>query len=299
MSEENGPIISMNSLCKRYGEKIILDNISFKIMNGEIVGLLGRNGAGKTTILKSILGVKSYDKGDILYNNVSLKGRPDLVSEFGTLIESSFLDYVTAEENIRLLIMASGRFNKNEINTNIDRAFKLVGLENDKKLRVNQYSFGMKQRLGLVQAILFGKQFMMLDEPFVGLDPIGKDIIKREIVNKAKNENGCVLFSSHDLEDVEEICDRVIMIDNGKCIYNGPVTKDKIYDFKIVKFNDEIRKMMLYNFRNITISKQNIISINEEELNNVLNYIFINNMKISDLSIGTSSLIKLFKETEK
>lgn len=298
MKDENKSIIFVNSLCKNYGEKVILDNISFKIMKGEIVGLLGRNGAGKTTILKSILGLKSYDKGDILYNNVSLKDKPDLVSEFGALIESSFLDYVTAEENIRLLMMVSNRFNKNEINDRIDKAFKLVGLENDKKLKVNQYSFGMKQRLGLVQAILFGKQFMMLDEPFVGLDPIGKDIIKKEIINKAKNENGCVLFSSHNLEDVEEICDRVIMIDKGKCIYDGPVTNGKIYNFQIDGFNYEIKKLLTDKFKNISISNENIISVNEEEVNNVFNFIFTNNMKIFDLSIESSSLIKLFKEKE-
>lgn len=298
MKDENKSIIFVNSLCKNYGEKVILDNISFKIMKGEIVGLLGRNGAGKTTILKSILGLKSYDKGDILYNNVSLKDKPDLASEFGALIESSFLDYVTAEENIRLLMMVSNRFNKNEINDRIDKAFKLVGLENDKKLKVNQYSFGMKQRLGLVQAILFGKQFMMLDEPFVGLDPIGKDIIKKEIINKAKNENGCVLFSSHNLEDVEEICDRVIMIDKGKCIYDGPVTNGKIYNFQIDGFNYEIKKLLTDKFKNISISNENIISVNEEEVNNVFNFIFTNNMKIFDLSIESSSLIKLFKEKE-
>lgn len=298
MKDENKSIIFVNSLCKNYGEKVILDNISFKIMKGEIVGLLGRNGSGKTTILKSILGLKSYDKGDILYNNVSLKDKPDLVSEFGALIESSFLDYVTAEENIRLLMMVSNRFNKNEINDRIDKAFKLVGLENDKKLKVNQYSFGMKQRLGLVQAILFGKQFMMLDEPFVGLDPIGKDIIKKEIINKAKNENGCVLFSSHNLEDVEEICDRVIMIDKGKCIYDGPVTNGKIYNFQIDGFNYEIKKLLTDKFKNISISNENIISVNEEEVNNVFNFIFTNNMKIFDLSIESSSLIKLFKEKE-
>ena len=298
MKDENKSIIFVNSLCKNYGEKVILNDISFKIMKGEIVGLLGRNGAGKTTILKSILGLKSYNKGDILYNNVSLKDRPDLSSEFGALIDSSFLDYITAEENIRLLLMASNIFDKNEINNKIDKAFKMVGLEQDKKLKVSQYSFGMKQRLGLVQAILFGKQFMMLDEPFVGLDPIGKDIIKKEIINKAKNEKGCVLFSSHDLEDVKEICDRVIMIEKGKCIYDGPVNRGKIYDFKIEGFNDAIKKLLIDNFKNLIITDEDIISVNEEDINNVLSFVFTNNMKISDLSIASSSLIKLFKEQE-
>lgn len=293
------PVIAVNSLRKCYGDKIILDNISFEVRKGEIVGLLGRNGAGKTTILKSILGIKSYESGDIFYNNVSLKNNPNLVNEFGSLIECSFLDYVTAEENIKLLLMANDRFNNKNIKEMIDNSFKLVGLENAKKLKTNQYSFGMKQRLGLIQAILFGKQFMMLDEPFVGLDPIGKDIIKNEIINKAKNKNGCVLFSSHDLADVEEICDRVIMINKGKCIYNGPISKGKVYDFKIVEFNDEIKKQLLYKFKNINISKENIISVSEESVNDILKYIFINNMKIEDLSINNSKLIKLFKEIDK
>lgn len=299
MIYKDKPIIEVNSLRKCYGEKVVLDDISFEIRKGEIVGLLGKNGAGKTTILKSILGIKSYENGDILYNNISLKRNPNLVNEFGALIECSFLDYVTAEENIRLLLMANDRFNNKNIKEMIDNTFKLVGLENAKKLKVNQYSFGMKQRLGLVQAILFGKQFMMLDEPFVGLDPIGKEIIKNEIVRKAKSENACVLFSSHDLEDVQEICDRVIMIDGGKCIYNAPVSKSKVYDFKIIEINDEIKKQLLCKFKNINISKENIISVSEESLNDIFKYIFDNNMKIEDLTINTSKLIKLFKEINK
>lgn len=137
-------------------------------------------------------------------------------------------------------MLASDKFQRNEIDGIIDYAFKLVALEKDKNLKINQYSFGMKQRLGLIQAILFSEDFMMLDEPFVGLDPIGKDIIKREITKKVREDNGCVLYSSHDLEDIRAMCDRVIMIDDGKIIYDGPIKQGKTYEVELLNQNEQI-----------------------------------------------------------
>lgn len=297
MNEKSPVILSLDRISKRYGEKVVLDDISFNISKGEIVGLLGRNGAGKTTILKSILGIKSYDSGEILYKGTDLREKPDLSSEFGALIDSSFLDYVSAYENIKLLMLASGKFNERDIKLEADKVFELVGLHKDKKLKVNQYSFGMKQRLGLAQAILFGKDFMMLDEPFVGLDPLGKDIIKKEIIRKAKEENGCVLFSSHDLEDVEEICDRVIMIKDGVCVYDGPTDQGKIYKIETLDTNNEILSMLVSDIKDAKL-ENGFITVDEENINETLKNIYGKNLGVKSISIEATSLIRLFKGGE-
>lgn len=216
-------MIEITHLTKKYGEKIALNDVSFAIAKGEIVGLIGKNGAGKSTILKSIAGLLEYEDGDILYNGVSRRQDSPEISDFGILIDCAFLDYISAYDNLKLLYQLDARNAVKDVNRVIDEAFELVGLENVKTKRIKTYSFGMKQRLGLAQAIINAKSFIMLDEPFIGLDPIGKEIVKKAILRKAKKDNYAILFSSHDLEDVAEICDRIVMIDNGICVYDGIV----------------------------------------------------------------------------
>lgn len=292
-------LLSVAGISKYYGEKTVLNNISFKLNKGEIVGLLGKNGAGKTTILKIILGVLSSDAGHVYYQENDLNHRPDLLNDIGALIDSSFLDYISAYENIKILMLASNKFKSTEIDEIIDHAFKLVALEKEKELKINQYSFGMKQRLGLIQAILFSEDFLMLDEPFVGLDPLGKDIIKREIIRKVRDENGCVLYSSHDLEDIREMCDRVIMIDDGKIIYDGPIKRGKTYKIDLLNKNKKTFLQLQEIFQeHIEIdSKQNIL-ISEKQLNALLKWIYGNNMGVHSITKMESSLIELFKGGE-
>lgn len=131
----------------------------------------------------------------------------------------------------------------------------MVGLEHVKRKRVKTYSFGMKQRLGLAQAIINAQSFIMLDEPFIGLDPIGKDIVKKAILKKAREENYGILFSSHDLEDVAEICDRIVMIDNGVCVYNDIINHEQEYRIyleelskleKLKKFEEQLPYFKLW-----------------------------------------------------
>lgn len=222
-------MIEIQNLCKSYGEKQALHDVSFKIGKGEIVGLIGKNGAGKSTILKSIAGLLDYNGGKILYNQMNCSNNPSCVQDFGILIDCAFLDYVSAFENLKLLYQLDHRNNLSSVRSVIDDAFELVGLSTVKHKRVKTYSFGMKQRLGLAQAIINARSFIMLDEPFIGLDPIGKKIVKKSIVKKAKEENYAVLFSSHDLDDVAEICDRLVMIDHGKCVYDGMVQRNLEY----------------------------------------------------------------------
>lgn len=243
-------MIEVHDLNKNYGDKIALRSVSFSVNDGEIVGLIGKNGAGKSTILKSIAGLLDYDSGTIQYNGTDCKQSPGIYQNFGILIECAFLDYFSAYDNLKLLYELNGHTSKNDITRIIDDVFELVGLSNVKHKRVKSYSFGMRQRLGLAQAIINGHTFIMLDEPFIGLDPIGKDIVKKAILKKAKEEHFSVLFSSHDLDDVAEICDRIVMIDNGKCVYNDK--PKSICEYNVYLDNNDVIQSILPSLLEIT-----------------------------------------------
>lgn len=222
-------MIEITHLTKKYGEKIAINDISFAVAKGEIVGLIGKNGAGKSTILKAIAGLLEYEDGNILYNGMRRRQDWSGINDFGILIDCAFLDYISAYDNLKLLYQLDARNAVKDVDRVIDEVFELVGLENVKRKRVKTYSFGMKQRLGLAQAIINAKTFIILDEPFIGLDPIGKEIVKKAILRKAKKDNYSILFSSHNLEDVAEICDRIVMIDNGICVYDGTIKHEQEY----------------------------------------------------------------------
>lgn len=226
-------MIEVSHLCKSYGSKQAIQDVSFSVASGEVVGLIGKNGAGKSTILKSIAGLLHYNGGEIKAFGEDIRQNPTAISNFGILLECAFLDYLNAYENLSLLYCVNMNNPSKDISEKLDEVFSLVGLSDVKYKRVKSYSFGMKQRLGLAQAILTAKTFMMLDEPFIGLDPVGKEIAKRAIVAKAKEEGLAVLFSSHDLDDVADICDRIVMIDKGSYVYNDSVHKIHKYDIKL------------------------------------------------------------------
>lgn len=226
-------MIEVSHLCKSYGMKQAVHDVSFSIASGEVVGLIGKNGAGKSTILKSIAGLLRYESGEIRACGKDINQCPDVIETFGILLECSFLDYLNAYENLRLLYCANLNEIPKDVDEKINAAFELVGLSAVKHKRVKSYSFGMKQRLGLAQAIITAQNFMMLDEPFIGLDPLGKEIAKKAILTKAKDEQQAVLFSSHDLDDVADICDKIVMIDQGRCVYNDRIHKIHQYAIRL------------------------------------------------------------------
>lgn len=226
-------MIEVSHLCKSYGSKQAIQDVTFSVASGEVVGLIGKNGAGKSTILKSIAGLLHYNGGEIKAFGEDIRQNPTAISDFGILLECAFLDYLNAYENLSILYCVNMNNPSKDVSEKLDEVFSLVGLSDVKYKRVKSYSFGMKQRLGLAQAILTAKTFMMLDEPFIGLDPVGKEIAKRAIVAKAKEEGLAVLFSSHDLDDVADICDRIVMIDKGSYVYNDSVHKIHKYDIKL------------------------------------------------------------------
>ena len=281
-------MLEVKSLCKKYNNKIAIDGVSFSVNAGEIVALIGANGAGKTTIMNSIAGIIHSTSGDIYYKERDLLKNPNLLSEFGILINATFIDYLNVEENLKLLMQAS---NLSRLDTkSIETVLTMVGLENVRKKKVKSFSFGMKQRLGLAQALLSDIKFLMLDEPFVGLDPLGKEIFKNTIVEMAHIEKKGVLFSSHDLKDVEDICDRIVMIKDGKVVFDDVFSKKKRI---LLTLNEHISGVETLKKMNVKIVN-NIIIIDDVRLlgpivNEVSKY-----REIIDIKIQENDLIDLF-----
>lgn len=278
---------------KSYGDKKVLSDVNFEIKEGEIIGLLGKNGAGKSTLLKAITGIHPYEQGTIEINGKELKSNYELVKDFGVLIESNFLNYLTGYENLKLLLQLDEKIENEKLDKEIDRILEMVELINAKKKKVKDYSYGMKQRLGLAQALLTSKTFTVLDEPFLGLDPIGKDIVKKAISNKAK-EWVPIIFSSHDLDDVAEICDHIILIKDGTVSYDGPMKKR--IEFRLIL--DKVKKDVFSGYKNIQFEGNNVICLLDEDelVNDFLSCIINNDMKIIEIETKDRSLVDMFYE---
>lgn len=218
-------MLECTALGKRYGDKQALADVDLQVRPGEIVALLGKNGAGKTTIMNCIAGIITPTSGSITFEGRSLLPESADRARFGILITAVFFDYLNVEDNLRLLMRSSGT-DAATIPRRIGDILELVGLADQRRRKVRSFSFGMKQRLGLAQALAGEGDFLMLDEPLVGLDPPGKELFKSALVRAAKEQQKAVLFSSHDLADVADVCDRIVMIREGRVVYDGAYHRD-------------------------------------------------------------------------
>ncbi|HVK97074.1 MAG TPA: gliding motility-associated ABC transporter ATP-binding subunit GldA [Flavisolibacter sp.] len=207
--------ISVKNLSKVYGEQRAVDNISFSINPGEIVGFLGPNGAGKSTTMKMITGYLEPDAGDIQVSNIDVRKEPlSVKKKVGYLPESNALYYeMYVKEYLNFIADLHSINNRQKV---IDDVIEQVGLTREKKKTIGQLSKGYKQRVGLAAALLHDPEVLILDEPTSGLDP--NQIIEIRQVIKEQGKNKLVLFSSHILQEVEAICDRVIIINKGKIV---------------------------------------------------------------------------------
>lgn len=215
-------ILQVENLIKSYGKFKVLDNLSFNVQDGDIYGFLGPNGAGKSTSLRIILGLVKSDSGNIAFMGkpISFKSK-DYLQNIGALIERpDFYGNLSAYDNLWLIAELS---DLNNPSNRINEVLELVNLNTRKKSNVKTFSQGMKQRLGIAQAILHKPKFVILDEPSNGLDPQGQADVREIIRSINKDDKITILFSSHILSEVEEICNRMLIINNGKKIREGKV----------------------------------------------------------------------------
>ena len=236
---ERKKVLECCNLYKKFGKKEILKGISLEANEGDILGFIGPNGAGKTTTIKLILGLQSITSGSVKINGFDIqKDFTKAIQKVGTIVENPDLYmYMSGYENLKMISNLYSGITKERI----DEVIKFVGLENRIKDKVSKYSLGMRQRLGIAQAILHKPNLLVLDEPTNGLDPEGIKQIKDLIVKLAKEENMAVLISSHNLLELESFCTKVTIIKNGEIVETSTieeakkVNKDSIYHLVVDK----------------------------------------------------------------
>lgn len=233
-------------------EFIALNDISFSLKEGRVVGFLGANGAGKTTLIKIILGFIKPDSGDVKIlseswcdNKVrSLIGyMPERPYYYQNLTGYEFLKYCGELQNL----------SKNKIKNNIERWASKLEIKFALDRKIKGYSKGMLQRLGFVSVLLHNPKLIILDEPLSGLDPIGRKEFK-DVIKEVNDEGVSVFFSSHIVNDVEEVCDDVLVLENGGIIYNGPikdlVTKNTSNEFEVIYMDNDVINTVTLNEEN-------------------------------------------------
>ncbi len=211
--------LSCRNVSKHYGSRVILDSIDMDIAEGEVLGLLGPNGAGKTTLMKSILGLSCPDDGEIeVFGYDVISDRARALARVGAIVEAPmFPVYLTARDCLYYLSALSAKVSDKRIMEVLD----LVGLSEAADRKVEGFSYGMKQRLGIAQALLPDSKFLILDEPANGLDPHGIAGMRRLLRKLSAEMNVSVLVSSHLLHEVEQVCGRVVIINKGKKILDA------------------------------------------------------------------------------
>jgi ABC-2 type transport system ATP-binding protein len=214
-------MLSAHGLFKKFSGKPALEDVSFHVGRGEIYGLLGHNGAGKSTSLGIILGMVMPDQGDVTIDGISvLHHRSKALRKVGAIFEApAFYDYLSGWDNLKILMSYSGGFDPESARKVIDR----VGLTKRVHSKVGTYSHGMRQRLALAQALLPEPEVLLLDEPTDGLDPEGIKWFRDFILNLRDERGMTVLFNSHLLAEVELMCDRVAILREGKRVFEGSV----------------------------------------------------------------------------
>ena len=213
-------ILKCDNLKKQIKNKIIVENISFSINRGDIVGFIGPNGAGKTTIIKLILGLMKLSEGTVLINGFDIeKDFIKAIEKVGSIVETPDLYmYLSGYDNLKITANNYKNISKNRMN----EVIKIVGLENRIKDKVSTYSLGMRQRLGIAEAIINQPELLILDEPTNGLDIEG--IIEiRNLIKNLSQQGMAILVSSHNLTEIDNLCNRIIAIKNGKIIADDTI----------------------------------------------------------------------------
>ncbi|MGD8306909.1 MAG: ABC transporter ATP-binding protein [Ignavibacteria bacterium] len=219
---ENEKIIEISGLTKNFKNIRAVDDLSLNVYRGDIFGFLGPNGAGKSTTIRLLLTLIRPDNGSIrIFDKPLAKKRDQILKNVGAIVEKpDFYGYLSAYKNLEILSRISGKKVSKE---RILKMLDLVGLEDRKGSKVKTYSHGMKQRLGIAQSLLHNPDLIILDEPTTGLDPQGMKEIRDLIIQLRDEEQKTIFLSSHILSEVEQVANRMIIINKGKTVVEGRV----------------------------------------------------------------------------
>lgn len=287
-------VLKCENLNKSFGKKKILKDVSFTINEGDILGFIGPNGSGKTTTIKLILGLNSIDSGNVTINGFDIrKDFESAIKEVGAIVENpDMYMYLSGYENLKLVANMY-----NVPLSRIDEVVKLVKLEGRIKDKVSKYSLGMRQRLGIAQALINNPNLLILDEPTNGLDPEGIKELRDLLKDLAKKENIAVLISSHNLAELDSFCNKVCIIQNGTIIESNEVKKLKkevsnsTYMFEVS--NSTLVNNLIDNIK-VLDSTHFSIKSKKEEIPNIITKLINNNILIYEVYENKISLEEAF-----
>ena len=295
--------IEVKDLLKVYGEQKAVNNISFKVDKGEIVGFLGPNGAGKSTTMKIITGYLQQDGGEAFVSNISVTKEPlTIKKKIGYLPEANALYYDMYVREYLGFIAEVHSVNSRQ--SAISKVIDMVGLTPESKKKIGQLSKGYKQRVGLAAALIHDPEVLILDEPTSGLDP--NQIVEIREVIRQQGKDKTVLFSSHILQEVEAICDRVIIINQGEIVANDKLSNlqkgNKEKHVVVVTFKEPVDKGLLDKINDADFVEQlqatnyRIGTSNPELVRKqILEISLQNNLNIVSLQSENQSLEEVFR----
>lgn len=283
---------------KKIKDKSLINNISLTINKGEVFGLLGPNGAGKTTLIRMIVGLISITSGDILINNKSIATNfKEAISDIGALVESPALyKHLSGYDNLKIF----GRMSHNVSESKIQNLIDSMGLSLAIHERVNNYSLGMKQRLGIALALLNDPSVLILDEPTNGLDPQGILELRNNLKKLAAERNISVIVSSHMLSEMNLLCDRFAIINKGKL---ASVTSKENYDIGteieyLIEVNNAVQafQSLRDNYSTKLVDEKLFVTLNKKEISKVISELIKLNIEIYAVTPTQNSLEKFYFE---
>ena len=220
-------MIEVKNLSKSFGEKGVLSDVNFSIPQGQAVTIIGKSGAGKSVLLKCLISLIKPDLGTIyidnkLINSMNFKQLQAIRSKIGMVFQfGALFDSLNVSENISLALRKLTKLNENEISMRVEDSLKKVGMEKTEELMPSELSGGMKKRIGIARAIALKPSYLFYDEPTTGLDPIMTDEINRLINKFQKDGDVTSVIITHEMKTVNDVADRVLMLNNGEIIYDG------------------------------------------------------------------------------
>ena len=289
----NKPIISIKDFNLSFGSKKIVENLSFEVQKGEIFGFLGSNGSGKTTTIRALLGIYQADSGELLINGK--KFSPENGAKIGYLPEERGLYKKETVIDTMVYFAQLKGLSKKEALENSMKFLKRVGLEDKAKLKIEKLSGGQQQKIQLGITIIGRPDLLILDEPTKGFDPVNRELLM-EIIKEENARGATVIMITHQMEEVEKICDRAILLKDGKCEAYGKVDeiREEYGEKRIVlEFSGKLPKSSKYE---ITKEEKNYAELSpkadsQEILRDLVTQ---NDLTISSFNVQTSTLNEIF-----
>ena len=296
------PILSVLSLTKEYGGKKVVNNVTFSVFPGQIFGFVGPNGAGKSTTIRMITGLTPITYGDVRICGYSIKNSfKHAISKVGAMVEMPHVyPYLSGYQNLKLFAAFYGK----KAISRIPEIVKLVGMENRIKEKVSTYSLGMKQRLGIAQALLNKPSLLVLDEPTNGLDPNGIVEMRNILKALAEKENMAIVVSSHNLAELEQTCDVIGLINNGRLIEFKTMQEIET----IIENNQKVQFICnypnyaahllktKYEINSKVVGNSVILPLKEKNIANVISYLISKKIKVYGIKKIQKSLEQLYFE---